>query len=178
MKPTAARTPDAFLGEEETSAREHQNAHMMHGSYGRFAAMIVTSTAIMFVLMYSLVYRLDHVWFANTRFMMAIYMGAMMAAVMLAFMLGMYRNKTVNGAIFGGAAVVFAVALYLARSQSTIGDVAYMKAMIPHHSIAILTSTRARITDPRVRALADSIIVAQNREILQMEALIRELEKR
>jgi len=151
---------------------------MMHGSYGRFAAMIATSTAIMFVLMYSLVYRLDHVWFADTRFLMALYMGAMMAAVMLAFMLGMYRSKTVNGAIFGGAAVVFAVALYLARSQSTIGDVAYMKSMIPHHSIAILTSSRARITDPRVRTLADDIIEAQNREIRQMEALIRELEQR
>ncbi len=151
---------------------------MMHGSYRRFAAMIVTSTAIMFVLMYSLVYQLEHVWFADTRFLMALYMGAMMTAVMLAFMLGMYRNKTVNGAIFGGATVVFVVALYLARSQATIGDVAYMKAMIPHHSIAILTSTRAKITDPRVRALADSIIAAQNREIRQMEALIHELEQR
>ncbi|WP_411282161.1 DUF305 domain-containing protein [Gemmatimonas sp.] len=150
---------------------------MRHGSYGRFAAMIVTSTAIMFVLMYSLVYRPEHLWFADTRFLMALYMGAMMAVVMLAFMQGMYRNKTVNGAIFGGAAVVFVVALYLARSQSTIGDVAYMKAMIPHHSIAILTSSRAAISDPRVRALADSIIVAQNREITQMAALIRELEQ-
>ncbi len=178
MKSTVAHPTEAPPHQKQATADEHQKDSMMHGSYGRFAAMIVTSTAIMFVLMYSLVYRLDHVWFANTRFMMAIYMGAMMAAVMLAFMRGMYRNKTVNGAIFGGAAVVFAVALYLARSQSMISDVAYMKAMIPHHSIAILTSSRARITDPRVRALADDIIAAQKREISQMEALIHELEQR
>jgi len=150
---------------------------MAQGSYGRFAAMIATSTVIMFALMYSLVYRLDHLWFADTRFLMALYMGAMMSVVMLTFMRGMYRNMTVNAAIFGTASVVFVIALYLARSQATIGDIAYMKAMIPHHSIAILTSSRADIKDPRVRALADSIIVAQNREIAQMEALILDLER-
>lgn len=150
---------------------------MMQGSYARFAAMILTSTAIMFGLMYSLVYQLDHVWFADTRFLMALYMGAMMTAVMLAFMLHMYKNRKLNIAIFAGAAIVFVVALYLARSQSTVGDVAYMKAMIPHHSIAILTSSRAHISDPRVRKLADGIIEAQKREISEMETLIHDLEK-
>ncbi len=154
------------------------NAHQMKGSYGRFWAMIGTSTAIMFGLMYSLVSQWDHVWFADTRFLMALYMGAMMAAVMLAFMLGMYRNMKMNTMIFAGAAVVFVVTLYLARSQAMIGDVAYMKAMIPHHSIAILTSSHAHITDPRVRKLADGIIEAQKREIGEMEALIRELDKK
>ena len=177
MKPTAVHPSDAAPRREQTRTDEHCKDPMMHGSYGRFAAMIGTSTTIMFVLMYSLVYRFDHVWFANTRFLMALYMGAMMAVVMLTFMLGMYRNKQVNGAIFSASAVVFLVALYLARSQSMIGDVAYMKAMIPHHSIAILTSSRANITDPRVRALADGIIESQNREIREMEALIRELEQ-
>lgn len=155
----------------------HRDTPMMHGSYGRFAAMILTSTAIMFGLMYSLVARAEHIWFADTRFLMALYMGAMMTAVMLAFMLGMYRNNRVNTAIFGGSALLFAIALYLARSQSMIGDVAYMKAMIPHHSIAILTSSRAQIKDPRVRKLADGIIAAQEREIREMEALIHDLEK-
>lgn len=150
---------------------------MMQGSYTRFAAMILSSTVIMFGLMYSLVYQADHLWFADTRFLMALYMGAMMAAVMLAFMLHMYKNRKLNIAIFAGSAIVFAVALYLARSQSMVGDVAYMKAMIPHHSIAILTSSRAQITDPRVRKLADGIIEAQKREISEMEALIHYLQK-
>ena len=150
----------------------------MHGSYTRFAAMLLTSTALMFGLMYSLVYRWEQVWFADTRFFIARYMGAMMTAVMLAFMLGMYKNKKLNAAIFAGAAIVFVVGLYLARSQRTVGDVAYMKAMIPHHSIAILTSSRAQISDPRVRKLADGIIESQNREIREMETLIRELERR
>ena len=62
------------------------------------------------------------------------------------------------------------------RSQQTVGDIAYMKAMIPHHSIAILTSSRAHIRDPRVRELADGIIAAQVREIDEMKALIVDLE--
>jgi len=156
-----------------------QSGHAgMHGSYLRFAAMIGTSTVLMFVLMYSLVSQAEHIWFADTRFLMALYMGAMMTVVMLAFMLRMYPDKTVNLAIFTGAALIFVLALYLARSQRTIGDVAYMKAMIPHHSIAILTSSRAHITDPRVRQLADSIIAAQQREIGEMETLIHDLESR
>jgi len=55
--------------------------------------------------------------------------------------------------------------------------VSWMRAMIPHHSIAILTSERAHISDPRVRKLADDIIAAQRREIAEMKALIRELDR-
>ena len=67
---------------------------------------------------------------------------------------------------------------WLVRSQATVEDVAWMKAMIPHHSIAILTSERANITDPRVRKLADDIIDAQRREIGEMNSLIRDIEER
>jgi hypothetical protein len=145
-------------------------------SYARFFAMIATSTALMFVLMYSTVYVLDHVWWSQTKLWMALYMGATMAVVMLAFMLKMYDDKKANVAIFVGSALVFAAALWLARSQETVGDVAWMKAMIPHHSIAILTSERAEISDPRARRLADDIIRAQRAEIAEMEALIADLE--
>lgn len=150
----------------------------VHGSYKRFAAMIAVSTLIMWALMYSLVLEADHVWFSDTRFLMALYMGAMMTIVMLAFMLHMYTDRRKNTMIFTGAAIVFVVSLYLARSQRLAGDVAYMKAMIPHHSIAILTSSRAQISDPRVRKLADGIIEAQRREIAEMEGLIADLEKK
>lgn len=108
---------------------------------------------------------------------MALIMGASMAVVMLSFMLGMYGDRRKNAAIYVGSIAVFAIALYLVRSQGTIQQVSYMKAMIPHHSIAILTSERAEISDPRVRELADEIIEAQRREISEMEALIQELER-
>ncbi|NYS79787.1 MULTISPECIES: DUF305 domain-containing protein [Halomonadaceae] len=144
--------------------------------YLRFGAMIVTATVIMLGLMYLNTYQLDHVTFSETRTYMAIVMGATMAVVMLGFMLDMYSKKGVNLAILVGSIVVFAGALWLVRSQQTVDDVSYMKAMIPHHSIAILTSERAQITDPRVRELADSIIETQREEIAEMKALIADLE--
>ncbi len=149
----------------------------MHGSYARFGAMILTSTVVMLVLMYSLVLQWDHVRLSDTRFLMALYMGAAMAAVMLVFMLGMYRDARKNAFILGGAALAFVVGLYLARSQRLTGDVAFMKAMIPHHSIAILVSERAQLTDPRVRRLANEIATSQRREIAEMDSLIKDLER-
>jgi uncharacterized protein (DUF305 family) len=150
----------------------------MKMSYARFAGMIATSTVAMFGLMYLNTYRLEHVFWSETRAYMALVMGATMAVIMLAWMLSMYGNRKANVAIFAGAFVVFALALTLVRSQTTVDDMAYMRAMIPHHSIAILTSERARISDPRVRKLADGIIESQRREIAEMKMLIAELDRR
>ncbi len=100
-----------------------------------------------------------------------------MAFVMMLFMWGMYKNKRQNAVILGVSAIVFAVSLWLVRSQTTVDDVSWMKAMIPHHSIAILTSERAEIEDPRVKQLSEEIIHAQEREIAEMKRLIEELEK-
>lgn len=150
----------------------------MKDNYVKFAAMIGVSTLVMFGLMYLNTYALDHVYFSETRAYMALVMGASMAIIMLAFMLGMYTKTAVNAAIVLGSIVIFAGALWLVRSQATVEDVSWMKAMIPHHSIAILTSERARITDPRVRKLADGIIEAQRREIGEMKSLIKDLEQK
>lgn len=150
----------------------------MKGSYLKFAAMIATSTVVMFILMYLNTYSSEHLFFSETRTYMAFVMGAAMAVIMLLFMLNMYKDWRVNAAILGGAVIVFAGALWLVRSQATVEDVSWMKAMIPHHSIAILTSERAEISDPRVRKLADEIIEAQRREIEEMKQLIAELENK
>ena len=148
----------------------------MH-KYARFAAMIVVSTVIMLALMYLNVYSASDVHFSQTRLFMALIMGAAMAVVMLAFMLHMFDNRRANTVVVLASVAVFGLALWLVRSQDTVGDVAWMKAMIPHHSIAILTSERAQITDPRVRKLADSIIASQRKEITEMEALIRDIQQ-
>lgn len=145
--------------------------------YGRFLGMIATGTAVMLGLMYLNTFAWDHVFWSETRFWMAFVMGASMAIIMLAFMLPMYGSTGKNLAIVAGAVVVFVGALWLVRSQQTVDDVDYMKAMIPHHSIAIMTSERAHIRDPRTRELAKSIITAQRREIAEMRYLIAEIEE-
>ena len=144
--------------------------------YAKFLLMIITSTVVMFGLMYLNTYQPDHLFFSETRAYMALVMGATMAVTMLLFMLGMYGHRGANAAVLVGIVLVFAVSLWLVRSQATVDQVSWMKAMIPHHSIAILTSERAHIADPRVRKLADGIIEAQRREIDEMKALIAELE--
>ncbi|MEC4851167.1 MAG: DUF305 domain-containing protein, partial [Jaaginema sp. PMC 1079.18] len=131
---------------------------------------------VMFFLMYLHSYQLlDHAWFSETRVFMALIMGAAMMVIMLSYMLHMYKSKTVNIAIYVGAIVLFGVALWLVRSQVTVSDVDYMEGMIPHHSIAVLTSERAQIEDIRVRELADEILEAQRREIKEMEWLITDI---
>ena len=147
----------------------------MKASYGKFFAMIGTSTIIMLGLMYLNSYQFSHVRFSETRTYMAIYMGAAMAIIMLGFMLGMYKNKKANLAIFVGSVIVFAASLFLVRSQVTVQDNSWMKAMIPHHSIAIMTSERAEIDDVRVKELANEIVKAQRREIKEMEWLINDI---
>lgn len=145
-------------------------------TYGRFLAMIATSTVVMFGLMYLNTYALGHVYFSETRSYMALYMGAAMAVIMLLFMWGMYKRTAFNVGIILASALIFAVSLFLVRSQATVHDLSWMRAMIPHHSIAILTSERADLSDPRVKKLAQGIVETQRREIAEMKALIADLE--
>lgn len=145
-------------------------------THARFLTTIAVSTVAMFAMMYLNTWDLSHVRFSQTRAWMALYMGGGMAIVMLVAMWGMFANRRANVAFLAGAVVVLGLGVAMVRSQATVDQVSWMKAMIPHHSIAILTSTRAQITDPRVRALADGIIETQRREIAEMEALIGDLE--
>lgn len=143
--------------------------------YWKFAAMIVTSMVVMFGIKYLNTYDISHVQFSETRFYMTFMMGGAMAIVMLAFMISMYDSTPVNIGIFAGSAVIFFLALWLVRSQATVEDESWMRAMIPHHSIAILTSERADLSDVRVRELAGEIIEAQRREIEEMEWLLDDI---
>ncbi len=144
-------------------------------NYLRFAGMIITSTIVMFLFTYWTTFEFEHVYFNETRAYMALLMGASMAIIMLSFMTNMLKNNKINIGIIVGSIAVFSISLFLIRSQALIDDVDYMEAMIPHHSIAILTSGRAQISDPRVRELADKIIEAQLREIEEMKTLIEDI---
>ncbi len=144
--------------------------------YGRFWAMIATSTVVMFGLMYLNTYAWGHVQWSETRAWMALLMGAVMAVVMMGFMRGMYPRKGLNRGIIIGGVVAAMAFTGVVRSQATVDGSEYMSAMIPHHSIAILTSTRADIQDVRVQELAEEITRAQRREIAEMHWLIGDIE--
>ena len=154
---------------------ERQQRTMKMG-WSRFAAMIATSAIIMFFLMYQLVYSFDHATFSLNRLLASLLMGCVMAAVMLAFMWSMYEGIAIKLTVLVGATIAAVALLYVNRSQSLVGDTTFMRAMIPHHSIAINNARRAEISDPRVRQLADQIIASQVREIEEMKLLIADIE--
>lgn len=150
--------------------------HKNHNSYLKFFAMIGTSMLVMFFLMYLNSYQIiDHFWFSETRMYMTLIMGGAMIIIMLLYMLKMYSDKKTNVAIIFGGFILIVASVILVRSQVTVDDVDYMEGMIPHHSIAILTSERALIEDARVRELADGIKDAQLKEIKEMEWLINDI---
>jgi hypothetical protein len=147
----------------------------MNKNYVKFFGMIATAAVFMFMVMYLNTYEFSHIFFSEERLYMTILSTCMMAIIMLSFMLHMLKNKNMNIAIVVISVLIFASSLYLMRDQTTVDDVDYMEGMIPHHSIAILTSERANISDLRVRKLADKIIDAQVREIREMKNLIEDI---
>lgn len=156
---------------EDTKKKKSNN------NYTKFVLMLAGSFVAMYITMYLNSYQLDHVYFSLTRFYMTCLGISAMALIMFFAMRKMYQNKKKNRAIVLGSILLFVSALGLVRTQKPIiGDVLWMKAMIPHHSIAILTSERADIKDPEVKKLADDIIEAQRKEIAEMKLMIKRLQ--
>lgn len=144
-------------------------------SYRKLSITLLISFVLMYAVMFLNMDRLEHYHNSVTRAYMAVLMVAPMALVMLLMMGKMYPNKKLNRVIMVAAVLVFSLFLIGLRTQTPVNDVQYMKAMIPHHSSAIMTSKHANISDPEVRALADSIIASQEREIRQMEAILHRM---
>jgi uncharacterized protein (DUF305 family) len=109
-------------------------------SYGKFMVMLLISFFIMYLVMFLNMDTLSHYHTSTTRIYMAILMVAPMAIVMMLMMGKMYPSKKTNMTIIVTAIVVFVLVLTGLRTQTPIGDVQYMKAMIPHHSSAIMVS--------------------------------------
>ena len=155
-----------------------ENKEKKVNNYLKFFAMIGTSMVAMFFLMYTHSYQIiDHFWYSETRFFMTLIMGGSMVIIMLLYMLQMYKDRNKNIAILALGVLLIAGGIWLVRSQVTVSGVDYMEGMIPHHSIAILTSERSQIKDIRVREIADEIIKAQRREIMEMQWLINDIKK-
>lgn len=169
------------MSEERNERKQHgdqaEHSQEMHQKkmYLKFGAMILTSTVIMFGLMYIEVFEAAHLRWSENRFFMALIMGGTMTLVMLGFMLSMFKITKLNALIALLGLTLLGSAIFLARSQTTVQDRSYMSAMIPHHSIAILTSENSEISDVRVCELAVEIIDAQRREIREMDWLIEDI---
>ena len=140
--------------------------------------MMLVSFVVMYTVMFLNVDQFDHIMLSPTRTYMTILMIAPMAISMLLFMWTMYDNKLLNKIILAASVIIFISCYSMLRNQTFIADVQYMKAMIPHHSSAIMVSEKATFHDPELKKLAEDIIEAQKKEIAQMKKMIRRLEKK
>jgi|TARA_R110000850_G_scaffold254614_1_gene380122 uncharacterized protein (DUF305 family) len=145
--------------------------------YLKFALMMATSFVIMYAVMFLNAASIDHVMLSTMRTYMTLLMIAPMAVVMLLYMWGMYKNKKLNALILAVSIVGFGAVYYMMRNQTGISDVQYMKAMIPHHSSAILTSENADLQDPETKKLAEDIIKLQKEEIALMKDYLKRIEE-
>jgi hypothetical protein len=160
---------------DSSRGEQDDHAHMERTMYLRFGAMILTSMVLMYFVMFVGSWELSHVRFSQSRVFMAVTMGGTMGLVMLAWMLNMYRNVKGNIAIVLVSLLLLGGGIVLDRTQATVGDVSFMRAMIPHHSLAITRSERFSSDDLRVCDLAVQISEAQRREILEMDWLIEDI---
>ena len=150
----------------------HSNTEKKGMGYRKFAITMGISFIVMYFIMFINIVDINHFYISLNRIYMALLMVSPMAIIMLLMMGKMYPNKKMNKAIIIGSIVVFGVVLTALRTQTPVGDEQYMKAMIPHHSSAIMTSQNANIKDPEVRKLADDIIKTQKKEIAEMKAIL------
>lgn len=151
---------------------ENQQSKKEMMSYRKFALTMGISFMVMYFIMFINIVDIDHFYISLTRIYMALLMVSPMAIIMLLMMGKMYPNRKMNKAIIIGSIAVFGLVLTALRTQAPVGDEQYMKAMIPHHSSAIMTSQNANIKNPEVRKLADDIIKAQKKEIAEMKAIL------
>lgn len=151
---------------------------MKTDNYKRLSLILFVSFVVMYAVMFLNVSQPDHIYLSITRFYMTLLMVLSMAVLMLLFMPKMYSNRQLNITIGLVSVILFVVTLFLLRKQTFIKDRQYMKAMISHHSSAILTSEHATIEDLEVRKLADKIIESQKKEIEQMKEMLEKMENK
>lgn len=178
MHPDHERTSAGAAADVEGNGQvDHGDDHsgMQRKMYLRFAAMIITGMVLMYWVMFVGSYELSHVRFSASRLFMALTMGGTMGLVMFAWMFNMYRNTTANIAVIAVSLLLLGLGVFLDRSQTAVGNVAFMRAMIPHHSLAITRAERFTVDDVRVCELAVEISEAQRREILEMDWLIDDI---
>jgi hypothetical protein len=156
---------------------ENRQHEKKNESYKKMGIMILISFCIMYAVMFFNVDKGDHIYLSITRFYMSVLMVSPMVLLMLTLMKMMYKNKKLNRVIAILSVSIFILTLILLRTQTPIGDKQYMRAMIPHHSSAILTSKHADLADPEVRELSEKIIKSQEEEIAQMKAILERMDK-
>ncbi|GAA0861257.1 DUF305 domain-containing protein [Sphingopyxis soli] len=144
----------------------------MKSAYRSLAWQTLVSAIIMYLVMFVMIDRLSSFYNNLNMAYMTLMMVAPMVILMIAAMPGMFPHRRRNFVILACSALAFLGSFALIRTQTTIGDSAFLRSMIPHHSGAILMCEQAKLTDPEVRDLCRGIIAGQKAEIDQMKQIL------
>jgi uncharacterized protein (DUF305 family) len=147
----------------------------MDSSYKKLAVAILINTVIMFFLTFVLIDQFAHFQVNLNRIYMALIMAAPMGIVMLIVMRSMFQNRQLNTMLFVSLGAVTILLFFLMRTQTPVGDVQFLRSMIPHHSSAILMCEQSAISDPEIIELCGEIVQTQEEEIAQMEQILRRM---
>ena len=145
---------------------------MMKNAYASLALQTVVSGIIMYLVMFVMIDSLSSFYNNLNMLYMTLMMVAPMVVLMILAMRHMFPSRAANTALVAGAIIVFLGSFALIRTQTTIGDTAFLRSMIPHHSGAILMCREASLRDPEIKSLCEGIIRSQAQEIGQMRAIL------
>lgn len=145
---------------------------MQHSMWLRLAVMTVVGFVAMYLLMFTMIDTGADFYQNLNMAYMAGSMTAAMVVIELIVMSVMYKNAKLRNLLIGVSAVLLVVTVLSTRYQTGIGDVGFLRSMIPHHSGAILMCREAAITDPELVKLCGEITESQRREIDQMNRIL------
>ena len=159
---------------QHASLNHSDTNHAGRNPYLMLMVGTAASYAAMYLIMYSMVDRLDTVYFNLSNVYMTGLMAGSMVPIMLLTMSAMFANKRLNLALWVASAAVLVLCWFLLRAEAGVGDRQLMRAMIPHHSAAIQMAKESSITDPRLKKIVEDILSSQEREIAEMKAMLDE----
>ncbi|MCY7338961.1 MAG: DUF305 domain-containing protein [Sphingomonas bacterium] len=148
------------------------NTDMGKSPYLMFAANLLASGIVMYFVMYTMIDSSAELYNNLNNLYMTMMMVTTMALLMLWMMPAMFPDRRTNIILNVTFAALFLFSLYGMRTQALVGNDQFLRAMIPHHSGAILMCEKSAITDPEIKRLCDGIITSQKAEIAQMKALL------
>lgn len=148
----------------------HPSHHAHH--YRMLALNLGLSAIVMYLVMFSMIDTLSEFYNNLNTVYMVLMMVAPMGILMLLMMGSMYANRKLNLVLHVAFVALFVVGFAGMRAQLAVGDVQFLRSMIPHHSGAILMCREAAITDPEIVALCGQIQQGQRAEIDQMKRIL------
>ena len=158
----------------------HKNMNMAKGGnkpYNRLIIMTVVSFIAMYVLMYAMVNNIANAIPNINQFYMAGLMTAAMVIIEVVLMGAMYMNKKLNAIIITASSIILIAFFLFIQQQTAVSDKQFLKGMIPHHAAAILMSEQSNTKDREIKKLQNDIISSQKKEIEQMKAKLKQLDK-